>query len=142
MEPIQNQHNPDTTGTQKLHSRPSGLDALQAVLLLTGHLTDVLPLLAATQRVPVDNVARVGLLEGMAKRIAYNRDLVLDFYEAMELLAGRDLSGESVADLILLSKDLLEGPAIGEIGKAAHRLGLIDEDLLAQWVLYDSMRGG
>ena len=131
-------HNRDTTE----HSPPSGLDALEAVLLLTGHLTDVLPLLTAAQRVPSGSVGRIGLVEGMAKRIVADRELVQDFYRALGLLAGRDISALSVAELILLSKDLLEGPALGDVWRAAYAIGLLTEDLVAQWVLYDSLTGG
>lgn len=111
-------------------------------MLLTGHLTDVLPLLAAAKGVPPDAMDRIGLLEGMAKRIVADRELVQDFYRALGLLAGRDISGLSVAELILLSKDLLEGPALGDVWRAAYTIGLINEDLVAQWVLYDNLTGG
>ena len=142
MKSAQSLHNPDLTGTQTERSRPSGLDALQAVLLLTAHLTDVLPLLTAVVGVPSGAFERITLLEGMAKRVVADRELVREFYDALGLLAGRDITALSVADLILLSKDLLEGPALGEIWRAAYAIGLLNEDLVARWVLYDSLTGG
>ena len=111
-------------------------------MLLTAHLVDVLPLLAAAKGIPAGAFERIGLIEGMAKRIVTDRELVQDFYKALGLLAGRDISALSVADMLLLSKDLLAGPAVGDIWRAAYSIGLLDEELVSRWVLYDNLAGG
>lgn len=130
------------TRPEYTETKTQAVDALQAVLILTKHLNDLLPFLLALKRVPKELPQRVGLLQETARKIAGSGELAADWYEALELLRGEDLSARSVADLLLLSIEHLSGPALGDVWSAAYQIGLLDDTALAQWVLYDGLSRG
>ena len=117
----------------------SALDDLQAVLLLAKHLDALLPFLLALRRIPGKLPQRVGLLQGIAKEIASDGEFAADWYGALELLSGEDLSCRSVADLMALSVDLLSNERLGDVWGTAFRIGLFDESLLQRWVVFDGL---
>jgi hypothetical protein len=71
------------------------LDALQAAMLITKHLDTLLPFLLALRRVPGHLPQRVGLLQSIAHDIAGDPEFAGDWYTALELLTGDDLSARS-----------------------------------------------
>jgi hypothetical protein len=75
------------------------LDALQAVLLITKHLDTLLPFLLALRRVPGHLPQRVGLLQSIAHDIAGDPEFAGDWYGALELLTGDDLSARGGSTL-------------------------------------------
>jgi len=117
------------------------MDELRAVLLITKHLSALLPFLLALKRVPGILPQRVGLLQGIARKIAEDGELVQDWYHALELLSGEDLSSRSVADLMELSVELLSVDNLGDVWRTAYQIGLVDERMLQQWIMVDGIRG-
>ena len=120
----------------------NALDTLQAIMLLSKHLTDILPFLMACTQVPADVPQRLGLIQETMRTVVGEHELAKDVYAAMTLLAGEDLSAKSLADLMLLAPELLGNGALGDIWGAAYQIGLIDEIVLREWVLYDSLTRG
>ncbi len=118
------------------------LDTLQAVMLLSKHLTDMLPFLMACTNVPAEVPQRLGLIQETMRAVAGDPEFAQDVYMAMCLLAGEDLSAKSLADLMLLAPDLLGNGALGDVWGAAYQIGLIDESVLRKWVLFDSLTRG
>jgi hypothetical protein len=110
------------------------LDALQAVLLITKHLDTLLPFLLALRRVPGHLPQRIGLLQSIAHDIARDPEFAGDWYGALELLTGDDLSARSVADLLALSVDQLSNGRIGNVWSTAFRIGLLDEEMIQRWI--------
>jgi len=119
--------------------KASTLDALQAVLLITQHLDDLLPFLMALRRIPAQIPQRVGLIQETARLIGKNGDLARDWYAALQLLTGQDLSTKSVADLILMTPETMRSEALGDVWGAAFTLGLIDENLAKHWVFFKTL---
>jgi hypothetical protein len=117
--------------THNDQNRISALDALQAVLLITKHLDTLLPFLLALRRVPGHLPQRVGLLQSIAHDIAQDPEFAGDWYTALELLTGDDLSARSVADLLALSVTHLSPRAgtssngrLGDVWSTAFRIGM------------------
>ena len=122
------------------NGRPiSSIDALQAVLLITKHLSDLLPFLIALRRIPAETPQRIGLIQETARMIGTDEDLARDWYMALQLLTGQDLSTKSVADLIAMTPDVAGSAALGDVWRAAFDLGLIDEDLAKHWVFFQAL---
>jgi len=122
------------------NGRPvSSLDALQAVLLISRHLGDLLPFLMALRRIPAKIPQRVGLIQETARMIGTNGELARDWYMALQLLSGQDLSTKSVADLITMTPKVVRNPALGDVWRAAFDLGLINEDLAKHWVFFQAV---
>jgi hypothetical protein len=117
------------------------LDALQAVLLITKHLGTLLPFLLALRRVPGHLPQRIGLLQSIARDIAADPDLAKDWYTALELLSGEDLSNRSVADLLALSVELSSNGRLGDVWRVAFDIGLLDEGLIQRWVMWEGLTG-
>jgi hypothetical protein len=125
----------------KVKVEVSALDALQAVLLITAHLDTLLPFLLALRRVPGRVPGRVGLLQSIARDIAGDPDLARDWYTALELLSGEDLSSRSVADLLALSVEVSSNGRLGDIWRTAFEIGLLDEDMIQRWVMWEGLAG-
>ena len=117
------------------------LDALQATLLISKHLTALLPFLLALRNVPVATLERVGLIQSLAREIAGEGEFARDWYTALELLTGEDLSTRSVADLLELSVEQLSNGRLGEVWQVAYKIGLLDEALMGQWLLWEGLTG-
>lgn len=115
------------------------LDAIQAILLITKHLGTLLPFLLALRRVPGHLPQRVGLLQSIARDIAGDPDLARDWYAALELLSGEDLSSRSVADLLVLSVGLSSNGRLGDVWRVAFDIGLLDEALIQRWVMWEGL---
>jgi hypothetical protein len=120
----------------------SSLDALQAVLLITKHLDDLLPFLMALRQIPAEIPQRVGLIQQTARMIGTDADLARDWYVALQLLTGQDLSTKSVADLITMTPEVMASPALGDVWQAAFNLGLINEDLVHHWIFFQALTEG
>lgn len=86
-----------------------------------------------------DNPRRLGLLQAIAKQLANNYEAVTDCYDALELLTGEDLSGNSVSDLLGLAVQHLGHGALADIWRAAFDVGLINEAALQQWIIYEGV---
>ena len=125
----------------KVKAEVSALDALQAVLLITAHLDTLLPFLLALRRVPGQVPERVGLLQSIARDIAGDPDLARDWYAALELLSGEDLSSRSVADLLALSVEVASNGRLGDVWRAAFDIGLLDEEMIQRWVMWQGLTG-
>lgn len=117
----------------------TAFDALQAVLLITKHLSSLLPFLQALRRVPAQLPQRVGLLQTIAGEIANDVDFARDWYAALGLLVGEDLGNRSVADLLALSVEHLGNGRLGDVWGTAYQIGLIDDEALQHWVLYEGL---
>lgn len=115
------------------------LDALQAVMLVTKHLDTLLPFLLALRRVPKQLPQRIGLLQSIACDIANSADFAKDWYEALTLLSGEDLSNTSVAQLLSKSVELLSNDRVGDIWRVAFDIGLLDESLIQKWVVFEGL---
>lgn len=118
----------------------TALNDLRAVLLITKHLVVLLSFLLAIRNVPDKLPRRIGLLERVARGIAEDPELAQDWYSALELLSGEDLSARSVAELMELSVELLSVENLGDVWRIAYQIGLIDEDMLKQWVMLEELR--
>ena len=129
----------ETVTPEKGEGGVPAFDALQAALLITKHLSTLLPFLQALRQVPGEMPQRVGLLQAIAGEIANDRDFARDWYAALELLAGEDLSSRSVADLLALSVDHLSNGRMGDVWGTAFRVGLIDDAALQHWILYEGL---
>lgn len=124
---------------KQLDTPVPALDALQAVMLVSKHLSTLLPFLLALRRVPIESLQRIGLLESLARDIANDGEFARDWYRALELLTGQDLSTRSVADLLRLSTSEFSSTSIGIIWRVASEIGLIDEDIIGQWVIFEGL---
>ncbi len=91
---------------------------------------------------PADVPQRIGLLQGIARDIANDPEFAVDWYEAMELLAGEDISNLNVAELLLLSIDLLQHESIGDVWRAAFSIGLLRERSVQHWVILEGVSDG
>lgn len=113
---------------------------MEAALLITKHLDALLPFLLALKRVPARLPQRVGLLQSIARDVAGDPDLARDWYRALELLVGEDLSARSAADLLILSVEHLSpNGRLGDVWGVAHEIGLLDERSMGQWVLFSGL---
>jgi len=125
--------------TSQKGRKVSSIDALQAILLITQHLDHLLPFLMALRRIPAEIPQRVGLIQETARTIGNAGDLARDWYMALQLLTGQDLSTKSVADLILMTPEVMKSAALGDVWRAAFTLGLIDEELAKHWVFFQTL---
>lgn len=112
------------------------LDQLQAVLLITKHLDTLLPFLLALRRIPADLPQRVGLLQTIAREIAGEPDLARDWYTALELMTGEDLSNTSAGELLHFAIEQSRNARWEDVWRVAFRIGLIDEGMLDRWALF------
>ncbi len=108
-------------------------------MLITRHLDDLLPFLMALRRIPAEIPQRMGLIQETARTIALDKDLARDWYMALQLLTGQDLSTKSAADLIKMTPEVMASEALGDVWRAAFDLGLIDEDLAKHWVFFQTL---
>ncbi len=127
-------------GEVRRQKKLTALDDLQAVLIITKHLDTLLPWLLALKRVPNKIPQRVGLIQRIARDIAENVEIAQDWYHALELLSGEDLSTRSVVDLMELSVKLLAVEKLGDVWSTAYQIGLIDEKMMQQWIVADELR--
>lgn len=117
----------------------SALDAIQATVLITKHLDRVLPWLVALSRVPASTPQRVFVLKEIATEIANHFDVASDFYRALELLTGEDLSTRSVADLLIAGHAALTEGRMADLWSTAYKLGVIEEDAVQRWLLFEGL---
>lgn len=82
------------------------------------------------------------LLQPVARELANDYEAVVDVYKALELVTGEDLSGHSVSDLLTVAIDNLGHGKLVDIWRAAFATGLIDEDALQQWIVYEELTDG
>lgn len=118
------------------------LEKLEAVLLITKHLRRLLPFLLALRQVPAQAPQRVELLQSIADDIASDPSMASDWYKAMSLFSGEDLSSSSVAELLLRSVNLFRDGGLNELWSAAFSIGLLDEKSLQEWVLLEGLAYG
>jgi hypothetical protein len=123
------------------YTKPGALDKIKAVLLLTKHLDTLLPVLVSLRRVPPELSQRLPLIQSLARDIANDAELAQDWYTALSLLSGDDLEGKSVADLLKLSVAVLS-ESLGDVWGAAFEIGLINEDALKKWVIWNGLTDG
>lgn len=120
-------------------TRISALDAFRAVVLIAKHLDKLLPFLLAAKRIPAQLPQRIGLLQQLAREIAEDAELARDWFQALELLTDEDLSSRSVADLLQLAVAQLTSEQLGDVWSAAFSIGLLDEESLQPWLLFEGI---
>lgn len=79
------------------------------------------------------------LLQPLARDLANDYEAVVDCYRALELITGEDLSGHSVNDLLKVAIDNLGPGRLVDIWRVAFDIGLLDEEALQRWVVYEEL---
>lgn len=79
------------------------------------------------------------LLQPLARDLANDYETVVDCYRALELITGEDLSGHSVNDLLKVAIDNLGPGRLVDIWRVAFDIGLLDEEALQRWVVYEEL---
>lgn len=85
---------------------------------------------------------RLGLLQQIARTIAEEPQLASDFYDALELLAGEDISGYSAVDLLEMAVGYLGRGGVADIWEVAFRLRLLNENQVQRWIIYGGLTDG
>jgi hypothetical protein len=78
----------------------------------------------------------------MAVELADDEELLGDWYKAVCLLAGEDLSAKSLFELLDLSVELLGPEGVADIWRVAYDLKLLEEKHVQQWILYEGIVDG
>lgn len=78
----------------------------------------------------------------MTTVIADDQELLGDWYKAVCLLAGEDLSAKSVFELLDLAVELLKPGGVADIWRVAYDLGLLEESHVQEWIMYESVIDG